>query len=771
MATAKKTAKKKVSSTARKRSSKPRRRSTPSTAAAAPAQRWYEHPLASPVIWTVIAGALTLIWTYGEGLYDDYADQFIRAPQPFAGDRVGILLARLQDDPGNEFVSQVRNALERQFPITADGSSSVDVTLYPQRLELPEHGNVRQHIVEANAEGLQWLEDQNADLLIWGRAFPETERLELRIVTRGGKDKSSAGEIYEITIPSKFSEQISGALAGMVVGAGANAWNQRGDYLAPARAQELYDWLPRLKTLRDEIPDSLDKETRAEIRENIDAARLQIGAALLAEGDDPRAMQIINDLFSSDIWKAHPFLFAEILADLISLIALQVNQIGEDQASEFTATINELSEGFDKLHAEGVFTDGEYAYLSGIMHKLAGQIQVLSGKSDESMSSFAKAADQLEVVLADLSKTDNQLSSARVQRYLGELQLMRAVQSDADEAKPLLEASVESFSQALETTPSDTAPRDSARLRQLLSTAEFHRAVWFIDAKALESAIDNQENFRSLLLANHRTVKAVTAATELTSLLISDALFTSGVPSAEKSLALLDELEPQGNEIEVKQQTAAIDLGRCQAHFAAALRLDADGESLSAPAQEHLALSRKACTAAEARMVELDNATGWAEAKWAIANGLSVSGAHTKDEDQLREALKTAQEVEEMFAEINVPAAKVRAAQETAAAMRALGVLTNDAALMQEAIDRQQARRSLVGKEFAVQRIEADVELGRSLTALAELQGTRDGLDEAIELLSNARDRYAAGGAKLAADDAERELKKAEALQAKLALN
>ena len=719
------------------------------------------------------------MWTQGQGLYDDFADRLLRAPQPFVGDRVGILLARLQDDPRNEFVSRVRNALEQQFPIGSDGRSSVAVSLYPQKLELPEHGRIDEHIVQANAEGRQWLKEQNADLLIWGRAFPSLKELELRILTRGVRDKSSAGKIYEIRIPSKFSEQISGALAGMVVGAGANAWNQRGSYLAPARAQELYDWLPRLKTLRGEIPDSLDKETRAEIQENIDTARMQIGAALLAEGDDPRAMQIIDDLFSSDgsddgesVWTAHPFLVAEVLADLISLLAVQVDHISEEQASQFTAFIAQSSETFKKLHAEGALKDVEYAYLSGIMQKLAGQIQVLSGKPDDAKESFAKAADQLKIVLADFSKTDNQLSSARVQRYLGELQLMRAVQSDADEAKPLLEASVESFSQALEATPSDTAPRDSARLRQFLSAAEFNRALWFIDAKALERAIDNKEKLRRLLLANHRPIKAINAATQLTSLLISDAVFTSGVPSAKKSLALLDELEPQGNEVAVKQQTATIDLGRCQAHLAAGLRFDADGESLSGPAQEHLALSRKACEAAEARMVELDNASGWAEAKWAIANGLGVSGERTKDEDKLREALKAAQEVEEIFADIDVPAAKVRASQETAAAMQALGASTNDAALVQEAIDRQQAaRRSLVGKEFAVQRIEADIELARSLTALAALKGTDEGLDEAVELLTSAQDRFAAGGATLAAKDAKRELKKVQAVKAKLASN
>lgn len=280
------------------------------------------------------------------------------------------------------------------------------------------------------------------------------------------------------------------------------------------------------------------------------------------------------------------------------------------------------------------------------------------------------------------------------------------------------------------------------------------------------------DDVRLILSANQRPSKAADATTRLASLLFSDAVFTSGVPSAKNSLALLDVLEPQGDEAKVKQQTAAIDLGRCQAHFAAGLRFDADGKSLSEPAQEHLALSRKACEAAEAKMVELDNAGGWAEARFALTNGLRVSGARTKDEDKLKEALQSAKEAEDVFTKIDAPAVKAQAVLVTAGAMRELGVLTKDAALVQEAIDREKAARSVfVGKELAAQRIQADVELARSLTALAALEGTDEGLDEAIELLTSAKDRYGAGKATVAAEEAARELKKAQAVQARLAAN
>lgn len=298
------TAKKKATPTARKRAAKPRRRATPAAAAAAPApaapaRRWYEHPLLSPVVWTVIGGALTLIWAFGEGLYKEYRDEVMWAPEPFLGDRVGILLARLENDPGNEYASRVRSALEHQFPINADGSASVEVNLYPKRLELPEHGRLSENIVQANAEGREWLKEQKADLLIWGRALPTAKMLELRILTREPQVQSGTAqpELYPIKIPSEFSEQIGSALAGMVAGAGASAWSQRGGYLSPARAQDLYGRMARLKTLQSELPDSLDDETRAELNNNIKMARAQIGGALLADGNSSLAMQVLSDLF------------------------------------------------------------------------------------------------------------------------------------------------------------------------------------------------------------------------------------------------------------------------------------------------------------------------------------------------------------------------------------------------------------------------------------------------------------------------------------------
>ena len=163
---------------------------------------------------------------------------------------------------------------------------------------------------------------------------------------------------------------------------------------------------------------------------------------------------------------------------------------------------------------------------------------------------------------------------------------------------------------------------------------------------------------------------------------------------------------------------------------------------------------------------------GWAQAELARANGLQISGERTGNKRQLQEALEIARAVQDRLGDIHIPELQAQTALIAAGASRDLGALTSNQALVQDAIGQEHAARRLyAGKEYAAQRLQADTELALSLVALAELQGTRDGLDEAIELLSNARDRYAAAGAKLAADETARNLKKAEAVQAKLALN
>ena len=532
--------------------------------------------------------------------------------------------------------------------------------------------------------------------------------------------------------------------------------------------------MSRLKKLKDEMPESLDEKTRAEIQTKIDTARIQIGAALLADGTDPRASQIIDDVFTTSptdeldgVWTSHPFLTAEILADMVSQFAVEVGQISEEHASTLLTLINKASERIDERYAKGEFEAREHAYLSGMMHKLAGQVLALSGMREGAADNLVKAAEQLQIVLNELSGTPDQLSEARIRGYLGEAQLIQASLHDADDAQPLLDASTESFSAALSAIAPDVAPRDAARLRHMLATAELTRAEWYVDAGALERAIDNMERARRLLAANQRPETAGVTV-HLTSLLFSDAIFRAGVPSAEKGLALLDDLGAQGR----APQAAAIDHARCLVHLAAGARFDPGGETLSEEALEHLAQSRKACEAAAAALMEIDNIVGWAQVNLALADGLRLSGERTEDPAQLEAALKIVETVQDKLADVDIPPLKAELALIGAGAARELGVLTRDAGLLQKAIDQELAARNVfAGKEFAVQRIQADAELARSLTALSKLQETDDGLDEAIELLSSVKDRYAAGGATLAAKDVARDLEKAQALRAELAAN
>jgi len=775
-------------------------------AMATPGRRWYEHPLASPVVWSVISAVVGGVLYSGAELYHQAYELLpVTGPAPFEGDRVGILLARLENDPDNEYALRVRSALEHQFPVAVDGSSSVEVNLYPKKLTLSEEGRLSETLARANTEGRQWLEEQKADLLIWGRALPNEKMLELRILTREAEANSTSvqPELYPIKIPSEFSEQIGGALAGMVAGAGANAWNQRGGYLSPARTQELADWMSRLKTLQHELPDSLDEDTRAEIRTKIRTAYAQIGAALLADGNSPLALQVLSDLFSADdnegdsILTSHPFLASEIIADIVSQFsASAVGQMGEEEETSLTTLIGQTSASFEKSYRAGDLGKIEYAYLSALMSKLAGEVQAKLGKQEEAKANLTEALDAFDTVLAGLPPTHDALSRARIQSYLGEVQMALARQSDIDEARPLLEASIENFTAALNAVSPEVAPREAVRFGYLVATAEVTFAEWFVDVGALKRGIHELEDLLPLLDANERDGDAAGVRVQLAALLVADAIFHSGLAGAKKSLALLDNVIPSDqqddagfehcasmdaeqralcirrHEVMATQEEATVQQGRCLANLAAGYRFDPNEDALSAWALEYLERSSRACEAAAVSMLKLGNVAGWVEAKVTIADGLRLIGERTEDASRLEDALSAVEEADDKLTAIDAPSLKAQATLTRAAASRALAALQHDPDLLREAIELELAARNIyVGRAFAVQRIYAEMQLARSLTSLAELEKTDEGLAEAIELLTNAKDRYAAGGATLAARDAAKALEEAQTVQASLATN
>ncbi|MEM8573917.1 MAG: hypothetical protein AAGF48_04700 [Pseudomonadota bacterium] len=761
----------------------------------------------SPIVWTVIAGTLTFGWVMidGEKYLKGLTDQVFWTPEPFAGDSVGILLARLEDDPENEFSSRVRSALEHQFPAKPDGSTSVEVSLYPKALELPEYGNLVSNLVEARATGREWLKEQKADLLIWGKALPTAQMLELRILTpeaqvKLGSDKPRA---YSIRIPSTFTDQVAAALAGMVAGAGANAWNQRGGYLSQTRAQELAGWLARLSKLRGELPATLGNRTRAEIEARIDTAIAQIGSALAADGSSEIAYQAMGIIFAprgddadEGILSSEPFLTAELLADIVSQFTDMSAQVSPEQAAPVLAQTRMVSESLSQRHEEGKLNDTEYAYLSGLMLSLKGRLEFLVGNSDAARDDLSQAARKLEDVLTKVPAEQDALSNARIQGHLGTAQLALASLSDAEDAQALLDASIASLTSALANVSPDTAPRDTVRLNRRLAAAELSRMTWFLDVEALERSIGYYSDALPLLAANQRREVQSKTTRDLSALLTVDALYSAGLPSAQKSLALLSDLQAQDRgqdlmsdpcasledtqrgqcvdqqKMMALQDAAALEQSFCLAHFAAGYRFDEDMETLSESARDHLTKSLDSCETATTSMQELNNLGGWVEASLYTADTLNALGDRTKDPAPLKEALALMEDVQSKIEGIDAPAVQGQVALSRASAMRDLGYLNGDPDLIREAKQIQLSVRSTYsGKDFTLQRNYADGQIALSLIDLADLEKTDEGLDEAITLLTSLQDRYAKGGAKLAAADAARELKKAQELQAKLATN
>lgn len=467
-----------------------------------------------------------------------------------------------------------------------------------------------------------------------------------------------------------------------------------------------------------------------------------------------------------------------------------------DDAATIMSLVDQTSQTFDEGYADGTFGKVEYAYLTGLLAKLAGDIETFVGQNDEAEKSYARAAEKFETVLGELPPTHDALSRARVQSYLGEAELSLARLSPRKEAERLLDASIANFSEALDAVSPEAAPRDAVRFGTLMATAELARAEWDVDAAALKRSIEHMQAVLPVLETQERNDEVDGISIQLAALLFSDAVFASGISGAEKSLALVSDLSASRQDRPAPaeacasmtaedragcmrfqegmalQEEAALQRGACMGHLAAGYRFDPKGDRLSPAAMGHLKQSFEACEAAAAAMLELGNSAGFAEAKLYLANGKRVAGERNKNASQLREAIAAAEAAQDKLAAIDLPDLAAQTSLAKAGALSELGAIEGKPDLLREAKQLQLSTLPVyTGKEFAVQRTYAEVQLAQTLTDLAALEQTDEELDEAADLLANAQKRYADGGATLAAADADRELKKTEEVRAKLATN
>ena len=154
-------------------------------------------------------------------------------------------------------------------------------------------------------------------------------------------------------------------------------------------------------------------------------------------------------------------------------------------------------------------------------------------------------------------------------------------------------------------------------------------------------------------------------------------------------------------------------------------RFDPKGDRLSPTAMEHLKQSFEACEAAAAAMLELGNRAGFAEAKLYLANGKRVAGERNKSASQIRDAIAAAEEAKDKLAAIDLPDLKAQTVLAKEGALSEPGAIERKPDMLREAKQLQLSTLPVyTGKDSAMQRTYAEVQLVQTLTDLAALEKT-----------------------------------------------
>ena len=746
------------------------------------AQRGFSTLIVIPAIWAIVSMLVTGVIYSGADI-GRYIYEFLPTdmPKPFTEDRLGILVARLENDPDGEYTLRVRTALEQQLPMTATGEAAVEVALYPKTLSLPAEGRLSENIAKATAEGRTWLEAQNAELLIWGRAVPSEKQIELRILTRqpaegGGQAQP---EVYPLRIPSEFSDRLGATLAGVVAGAGYKAWNQRGKYLTAEQREAMTAWMDRLKSLRGDLPDALDAKSRERIREKIETAYLQIGAALVADSKDEKGLAIIDQLFGEesdpDGWPSgHVLLVAEMTADYFEALAFQGVPLPPESVESLLETSNELFALIEQLYGLGEISENEFLYFAGNLEKLDGHLTAKLERPQEAREHFQRAKRLFNSLMEQKDAPKDPLTIARIKSYLGSIELSLAHLSTGKAISEHLDASITNFGQALNLLDAKTAPREVVRVRALLSVAYNNRWRNEYDARALYSSAETLEPVIPILRENGRTDELHVLAPQMAILYGLHAVVAGGESSAKKALqaAAAYGEDAGADQIPVKAQTTFVE---CLSYLGEGRAMSSEGDALA----DKVATLEKAsarCESAATLFEQLGIVYNWMNAK-SLSSGALRTAAEAKDDVALAvAALACADDAAEKTEGMGDPVINNQNAFTKGAALREVGRQKDDVAQVEESVQMlRDAREKLLAPERSAtlgDRLPIQLQLGDSLVTLAALN--KDGgknLEEGIEMLGEARDAFAAGGATLMLKDATEALQEAKHFQAEISVN
>lgn len=175
-------------------------------------------------------------------------------------EKLTVLVANLYRDEDGSAQEHLRHALRED--------QALEVLSTNRILNLQDGLSHSDALAKAHEIGDVWLQDRNADLLVWGEAYHADKILRLRFTTRRNREDTGREYHYRensLELPEKFSSDLGAALIGAIVTMASEDISVAENTAAPL----LQARIPGLERICDNPPAGVSEATLLPLRHQL----------------------------------------------------------------------------------------------------------------------------------------------------------------------------------------------------------------------------------------------------------------------------------------------------------------------------------------------------------------------------------------------------------------------------------------------------------------------------------------------------------------------
>ncbi len=229
--------------------------------------------VAGNVLGTIGSAALLGLvgWGATTTIYDDPWKKGL--PEPCEQDRICVVVAGLQGDEDGRQTAHIIHSLEEVFA-TLEGESPIQIQTLPRRISRSLTGNSADNRKEQRVHAQLWMEQQKADVLIYGEVAKADSVLRLSVMATETEKNEGYALTDTLELPQDFSADFGGILAAEIANS-TSRFMDTGNYVADV----LEPLIEKIKPLINSLPASISANSRASLLSSFANSLMVLGTA------------------------------------------------------------------------------------------------------------------------------------------------------------------------------------------------------------------------------------------------------------------------------------------------------------------------------------------------------------------------------------------------------------------------------------------------------------------------------------------------------------